>query len=625
MPSPKVIASIALALLVSVGADAQTQTHQLRDTTGKCLTNSLALLTCDGSPTQSWSYEAQQAAAPVGLFPTDATPGTVAENDPHAVVLGMKFLVNADGKISGLRFYKSAQNTGTHVGDLWDAQGKNLATVTFANETASGWQKADFATPVNITAGTTYTVSYHTTTGHYAGDEGYFNAAKTNNGITAPANAGVFVYGANAYPNETWNHSNYWVDVQYNPGVSVPINGACGSANGVPVSSAPSQNLCSAGTASAVTGAGPWNWSCNGSGGGTNASCSAPKATIPPSQSTLLLGVNSPYDTSIQPRPMWVEGPDGQGFQAWTIPEDYAYWEKSIGYPAGSIASSGAGIAMDPDPSRGPWDNYEGSAWTMVQWMYTQGRGADKLWLNIPPFPQHLGMKLPEVATGAYDEHYRKVAAQLMDHGYDKIVWRPIWEFEGGWYEWGWKSGHQNGPTYCTDYIAAFRRMVQVIRSVMPEAKFAFNAADGTIMTPNNGAPEGWQACYPGDDDTDFVAIDTYDGLRSRTTPAETRWQQDQVPGIRDSQALALAHHKGWAVPEWAQGDMGDNPLYVKNMHDAAVAFMAHGLPAMLGYWNSGDPASGYAGYMNTDHNPQSWAEFTKDFHVQRKGRIIYH
>jgi hypothetical protein len=55
-----------------------------------------------------------------------------------------------------------------------------------------------------------------------------------------------------------------------------PINGVCGSANGVETSSAPTSNLCNAGSASSVTGTGPWNWTCNGSNGGTNASCSAP-------------------------------------------------------------------------------------------------------------------------------------------------------------------------------------------------------------------------------------------------------------------------------------------------------------------------------------------------------------
>jgi hypothetical protein len=53
------------------------------------------------------------------------------------------------------------------------------------------------------------------------------------------------------------------------------VNGACGSSNGQNLLSAPTSNLCSAGTASTVTGAGPWSWTCAGSNGGTTASCSA--------------------------------------------------------------------------------------------------------------------------------------------------------------------------------------------------------------------------------------------------------------------------------------------------------------------------------------------------------------
>jgi len=57
----------------------------------------------------------------------------------------------------------------------------------------------------------------------------------------------------------------------------VVINGTCGSSNNGNFSTAPSTNLCSAGTASAVSGAGPWTWTCAGSGGGTTANCSANK------------------------------------------------------------------------------------------------------------------------------------------------------------------------------------------------------------------------------------------------------------------------------------------------------------------------------------------------------------
>ncbi len=59
------------------------------------------------------------------------------------------------------------------------------------------------------------------------------------------------------------------------------VTGVCGSANGGTFSVAPDTNLCSSGLASAVTGSGPWQWSCYGSGSGTDASCSAEILSYP--------------------------------------------------------------------------------------------------------------------------------------------------------------------------------------------------------------------------------------------------------------------------------------------------------------------------------------------------------
>ena len=53
------------------------------------------------------------------------------------------------------------------------------------------------------------------------------------------------------------------------------IPGLCGPSNGLALSSAPVTDLCAAGTASAVTGTGPWSWTCAGSGGGSTANCGA--------------------------------------------------------------------------------------------------------------------------------------------------------------------------------------------------------------------------------------------------------------------------------------------------------------------------------------------------------------
>ena len=56
------------------------------------------------------------------------------------------------------------------------------------------------------------------------------------------------------------------------------VDGACGSANGASFFSVPTTNLCSSGTASAVSGNGPWNWTCQSDySGGSAASCSANK------------------------------------------------------------------------------------------------------------------------------------------------------------------------------------------------------------------------------------------------------------------------------------------------------------------------------------------------------------
>ncbi|NUR52826.1 MAG: DUF4082 domain-containing protein, partial [Acidobacteria bacterium] len=99
------------------------------------------------------------------LWRTTTVPTVPSAADTNAVELGTKFYSDVAGYITGVRFYKSTANTGTHVGNLWSSTGTRLATVTFGSETASGWQQASFSTAVQITANTTYIISYHTNVG----------------------------------------------------------------------------------------------------------------------------------------------------------------------------------------------------------------------------------------------------------------------------------------------------------------------------------------------------------------------------------------------------------------------------------------------------------------------------
>jgi Domain of unknown function (DUF4082)/Bacterial Ig domain/Putative Ig domain len=155
------------------------------------------------------------------LFSSGATPSIVTVSDPNAVNLGVKFQASTNGTITGIRFYKGPQNTGTHIGNLWSASGTLLASATFTNETASGWQQVNFSNPVTITANTTYIASYHTNTGEYSANGNYFASAYTNGPLTAPSSSssggnGVYAYsGSNLFPNNTYNANNYWVDVVF--------------------------------------------------------------------------------------------------------------------------------------------------------------------------------------------------------------------------------------------------------------------------------------------------------------------------------------------------------------------------------------------------------------------------
>ncbi|MGP2490070.1 DUF4082 domain-containing protein [Mesorhizobium sp. PUT5] len=152
------------------------------------------------------------------LFSLGDVPATVTEDDSNAVELGVKFQSSSDAQVLGIRFYKGPQNTGTHVANLWSSAGTLLASATFTGETASGWQTVTFASPVAISANTVYVASYHTGTGYYSADPGYFATAHASGILLAPDSAsaggnGVYSYGAGGFPTNTFNECNYWVDV----------------------------------------------------------------------------------------------------------------------------------------------------------------------------------------------------------------------------------------------------------------------------------------------------------------------------------------------------------------------------------------------------------------------------
>ena len=172
-------------------------------------------------------------SCPCSVWGSSVTPGTIDDNDINSIEVGAKFTADVNGSIAGIRFYKAAANTGTHIGSLWTTTGALIASATFTSETASGWQQVTFPTPVAVTAGTTYVASYFAPRGHYSSEATYLygqpapasGAGSTTDSkplhvtrSTATIGGGLFTYASSsAFPTSTYNGENYWVDVSFVP------------------------------------------------------------------------------------------------------------------------------------------------------------------------------------------------------------------------------------------------------------------------------------------------------------------------------------------------------------------------------------------------------------------------
>jgi O-glycosyl hydrolase len=188
----------------------------------------------------------------ITIFSSTSAPASPNVSDPAiatdgGVTVGLKFRSDVAGTVNGVRFYKGSLQTGTQTGQLWSSTGQLLASATFTNESASGWQQVSFSKPLTISANTTYIVSYHTAAPYLA----YTPNALANTGIdNGPlhilANGidganGVYTYdatpGTPAFPSTFNNQSpNYWVDVNFTPSTTVAVTSIFGN-------TAPQSNL----------------------------------------------------------------------------------------------------------------------------------------------------------------------------------------------------------------------------------------------------------------------------------------------------------------------------------------------------------------------------------------------
>jgi hypothetical protein len=186
---------------------------------------SLSVLVPIASLLGLFSVEAQAAYS---VTSATALPATVAPGASVTLAVPVKSTTATSNAIVDLELYNAA---GVRVAQNY-YQGQSFT----ANQTRSySWS---YAIPVGTALG-----AYHLMVG---------------------------VFTANWASDVYWNGSAASFSIK-----GAATNGACGTSSGATLSTIPTANLCKTGTASGVSGSGPWNWSCAGTNGGTTAMCTA--------------------------------------------------------------------------------------------------------------------------------------------------------------------------------------------------------------------------------------------------------------------------------------------------------------------------------------------------------------
>ncbi|HEV8687456.1 MAG TPA: Ig-like domain-containing protein, partial [Gaiellaceae bacterium] len=168
----------------------------------------------------SWTFTT--ASCPCKLFSPASSP--VAQNNPtkdgrpgtgpFSYELGVQVKVDTPMQVNSLRFWKTAQEGGIHTGKIWSAAGAVIAQAEFALETASGWQEQPLANAVTLQPGQVYTVSVNAND-FFSFTSGGLAAEVTSGPLhTVVGNNGVFAPTGGLFPAQSFNNSNYFVDLE---------------------------------------------------------------------------------------------------------------------------------------------------------------------------------------------------------------------------------------------------------------------------------------------------------------------------------------------------------------------------------------------------------------------------
>ena len=162
------------------------------------------------------------------------------------------------------------------------------------------------------------------------------------------------------------------------------------------------------------------------------------------------------------------------------------------GNPAG-VAAFGEWLDRPPGFSLEylPW-----AVWSDVAeptWLLDQWEGTPYVLVLSVPMLTSDGATLAEGAAGDYDDHFARLAENLVIRGLGGSVIRPGWEFNYDWFP--WYAGADPAS-----FVMYWQRIVNAMRGV-DGAAFTFD------WSPNLGGSVELETVYPGDDYVDTIGF----------------------------------------------------------------------------------------------------------------------
>jgi hypothetical protein len=208
---------------IALGSEQQTSPYSVvwNSTLASAGSHVLAAIARDAAghyTTASVSVTVASAPSSQTLLTTQVPAAAFTDGVPYE--LGVRIVPDIAGQFTAVRFWKTANETATtHVGHVWSGTGQLLATVTFTNESASGWQQQALATPLAVTANVQYVVSVNTAN-FFPDTQNVFSAGLVNSHLRAVSGANGLFAAAGAFPTGSYASSNYFRDVVFVPATS---------------------------------------------------------------------------------------------------------------------------------------------------------------------------------------------------------------------------------------------------------------------------------------------------------------------------------------------------------------------------------------------------------------------